>query len=206
MADEKSVEQVEEDLRAEYEDFGKEADQAVEDSREETEAYYEALRLKEEANNFSLRAYQQGEVLTPEQYLEDIDADVSALESQEEEVLDAQEEEQEDLDVTPPEPAEEEEADEASADAGDLNVSPQSEEQGAPVSPDQAAAKVGEGVATPAPVEEAEGNAEGDRLAKDVVADIEAADSVEAVDSLAEGDDRKTVQDAAEKRKAELSS
>lgn len=44
-----------------------------------------------------------------------------------------------------------------------------------------------------------------DRKAADVISDIESADSVEEVDSLAEGDDRVTVQRAADKRKAELS-
>lgn len=46
---------------------------------------------------------------------------------------------------------------------------------------------------------------EGSRKAADVVADVENASSVEEVDSLAEGDDRVTVQRAADKRREELS-
>jgi hypothetical protein len=51
---------------------------------------------------------------------------------------------------------------------------------------------------------QAQGDTEGDTLAKDQIAAIEGASTVEEVDSLAEGDERVTVQDAAEKRKAEL--
>lgn len=44
-----------------------------------------------------------------------------------------------------------------------------------------------------------------DRKAADVIADIESADSVEEVDTLAEGDERVTVQRAADKKRDELS-
>lgn len=51
-----------------------------------------------------------------------------------------------------------------------------------------------------------DGDVDGDdRKAAEVIADIESASSAEEVDSLAEGDERVTVQRAAEKRKEELS-
>jgi hypothetical protein len=164
MAEEKSrEEQISDELVKANEEFAQEVEDAVEEARPEVESYYEDLAKRDEAREFSLRAYQQGESLTPEQYLERTEQNVDTLDAREEAVLEAQKEEQEEQDVAGQQAQAEAETEEddasASTDAdvkeeGDQNVSPQSEAQGAPVSPDQAAAKVGEGVAEVAPTEE----------------------------------------------------
>lgn len=61
MADEKSYEEkVAEDLAKQYEDEGKEVDEAVDASREDVEEYYEEQRKAEDAREKELRDYQLG--------------------------------------------------------------------------------------------------------------------------------------------------
>lgn len=152
MAEEKSAEQVSEELAKQYEDEGKEVTEAVEANREEVEKYYEDQRKKEEARQ---QHYRDTGVLLPVG---------------------------EDVPETP-------------------------EDSGQEVSPAQRAVDTANAEPGEVPVDTSASpvdDSSGDKTAAEVVDEIKNANSADEVRSLSDGDDRKTVQKAAEKRLSEL--
>jgi hypothetical protein len=190
MAEEKSeLQKFEEEVAAEYREAGEAVDEAVEENREEDEKYYAEQQEAIDARERAAREYQLG-----------LSGGVSASQSAAGPVEEVQAERSAEL---------------AAAGEDSPQVESQDPEGNSQVGPLGQEPAPSVNLHSPSTEEESEEASQEDdssdeeeekQTAEQVIDSIEAASSVEEVDSLAEGDERVTVQRAADKRKEELSS